>query len=183
MNPTDALDRTDRIVSKLITGLTADHRESATPCDEWTVHDLIAHMCGGAHMVAGTMLDEAPPAEAPDVLADGPAAGWSEAVAHLRRATSPDVLAGTYRFPFGEMPGETALSVIVADLVTHAWDLATATGQVAGIDDDLASWALSTWRPIVPPEGRTGPGFKDAVTVDGDASPVDQLVAYTGRRP
>lgn len=183
MTPTDALDSTDRIVSGLIAGLTPEQRESATPCDEWTVHDLIAHMCGGAHMIAGTMLGETPPENTPDFLADGPAAGWAEAVAHLRRAAAPDVLAGTYQFPFGEMPGEPALAVIVADGVTHAWDLATATGQDAKIDDDLALWALNTWRPIVPSEGRTGPGFKDAVEVDAGASPLDQLVAYTGRRP
>lgn len=182
MNATEALDNCDRIVTGLIAGLTPEHREMSTPCDEWTVHDLIAHMCGGGHMIAGSILGETPPADAPDFLSDGPAAGWAGTVAHLRAAATPDKLAGTYQFPFGEMPGEAALAVIVADHVTHAWDLATATAQSVTIDDDLARWTLATWRPVVP-EDRTGPGFKEAVPVGADASPLDQLIGFTGRQP
>ena len=56
--------------------------------------------------------------------------------------------------PFGEVPGEVALSVITADHLTHAWDLARATGQDIEVDDELAEWALATWQVVVPAEGR-----------------------------
>ena len=46
------MQQTNELVSALISNLTPEHREMATPCDEWTVHDLIDHMCGGAHMIA-----------------------------------------------------------------------------------------------------------------------------------
>jgi uncharacterized protein (TIGR03086 family) len=86
--------------------------------------------------------------------------------------------------PFGEVPGEVALSVITADHLTHAWDLARATDQDLAIDDDVAEWALATWQVVVPAEGRPeGGGFADVVPVADDASPLDRLLGYTGRNP
>jgi uncharacterized protein (TIGR03086 family) len=183
MDATTALHDTDRIVTGLIAGLTTDQREHATPCDEWTVHDLIAHMCGGGHLIARTLLGEEAPDPPPDHLADGPGAGWTTTVAHLRSAATPEVLTANHQTPFGEVPGEAALSVIVADHLTHAWDLARASGQAFEIDDELADFALATWRTVVPAEGRTGPGFKAAVPVGDDPSAVARLIGYTGRDP
>jgi uncharacterized protein (TIGR03086 family) len=183
MDATTAMNQTDGIVTNLIDGLSADQREAPTPCTEWTVHDLLGHMCSGGHMIAGALQGAAPVESAPDYLADGPAAGWSAMSAELRSAATPEALTASHQLPFGEMPGEVALSVIVADHLTHAWDLAKASGQDIVVDDELADWALATWKQVVPAEGRTGDGFKAAVTVGADSSPLDQLVAYTGRTP
>ncbi len=183
MDAKTAMEQTNQLVTGLIGGLTPEHREVSTPCDEWTVHDLLGHMCGGAHMVAGGMQGQAPPEEMPDFLADGPAAGWAAAAAHLAEAATPEALAATHQMPFGETSGEMAVAVITADHVTHAWDLARATGQDLSLSDDLAQFALETWKPLVPAEGRTGDGFKAVVPVSDDASAVDRLVAYTGRQP
>jgi uncharacterized protein (TIGR03086 family) len=183
MDATTAMTQTDQIVAGLIANLTPDHREMPTPCTEWTVHDLIEHMCQGGHMIAGGLQGQAPPEVAPDYLANGPAQGWSSVMAHMAEAATPDALAATHQMPFGEVPGEVALSVIVADQLTHAWDLARATGQEVDVDDELAAWALATWQAVVPAESRTGDGFKAAVPVDDDAPVLDQLVGYTGRTP
>lgn len=177
------MEQTNQLVTGLIDGLTPDHREAMTPCDQWTVHDLIEHMCGGAHMVAGGLEGQAPPEETPDFLAGGPAAGWAAAAAHLMEAATPGALAATHQMPFGETPGEVALAIITADHVTHAWDLAKATGQELAVSDELAEFSLDAWRPVLPPEGRSGDGFKAAVEISSDASMIDQLVAYTGRQP
>ena len=183
MDPMSALDRTDQIVTDLIAQLTPDHRAAPTPCEGWTMHDLIAHMCGGGHMIASALQGQPPSDPTPDHLADGPAAGWAETVAHLRAAATPEALAATHRFPFGEYPGAAAMSVIVADQLVHAWDMAKAGELPLTIDDDLAEWALATWQQVVPAEGRSGPGFADVVPVADDASPVDRLAGYTGRQP
>lgn len=182
MDATKALDRTDEIVTGLVGNLTSDHREASTPCEGWTVHDLLQHMCQGGHMVAGGLQGQAPPDEAPDFLGDGPVTGWRATADALRAAATPDALAANHQMPFGEVPGEVALSVIVADHLTHAWDLARATDQDLVVDDDLAEWALATWQAVVPPEGRQG-GFDPVVPVPDDAPPLDRLAGYTGRRP
>jgi uncharacterized protein (TIGR03086 family) len=183
MDATTAMQQTGPIVSDLIAGLTPDHREVSTPCAEWNVHELIEHMCQGGQMVAAALQDQAPPDEAGDLLADGPAAGWAAAAAALSDAATPDALGAAHEMPFGEVPGEVALSVITADHLVHAWDLAQATGQGFDIGDDLAGWALQTWQVVVPAEGRTGDGFAAAVPVAEDAPVVDRLVGYTGRQP
>ena len=183
MDATTALHQTDRIVTDLIAGLRPEHRDAPTPCTDWTVHDLIGHMCSGGHMIAGALAGETPPDPAPDPLADGPANGWAATSSHLRDAATPDRLAAIHQMPFGEVPGEMALSVIVADLVTHAWDLARATDQTLAVDPDLAAWAHQVWSGVVPAEGRTGDGFAAAVHVPDGASAMDRLVAYTGRQP
>jgi uncharacterized protein (TIGR03086 family) len=182
MDATTAMNRTYAALEPLFAGLTPDHREMQTPCTEWTVHDLIGHMCGGGHMVAGGLQGQAPPDETPDFLADGPVNGWNAAKAHLAEAATPEALAATHTMPFGEVPGEMALSVIVADHLTHGWDLAKATGQAFQPDDDLSEWALAVWQGVVPPEGRQG-GFDAVVPVGDDASALDRLLGYTGRRP
>ena len=183
MDSTTALDRADHIVSDLIAGLTPDDREAPTPCSGWTVHDLIAHMCSGGHMIAGGLQGQAPPENSHDYLADGPAAGWTGTIEALRAVATPEILSATHQMPFGEVPGEVAMSVIVADFVTHGWDLAQASGQQIEVDDELAGWALDTWRVVVPAEGRTGGGFAPVIPVDEGASALDRLVGYTGRQP
>lgn len=183
MNATDALERSNDLVSGLIGNLTTEHREMRTPCDQWNVHELIEHMCGGAHMIASGLQDQPPETDASGLLDDGPAVGWENASEVLSAAATPDALGATHQLPFGEVPGEVALSVIVADHVTHAWDLAQATSQRYEASDELATFALEAWKPVVPVEGRTGDGFKPAVPVADDASAVDKLVGYTGRTP
>ena len=183
MDPITALERTDRVVTDLISQLTPEHRHVATPCAEWDMHDLIAHMCGGGHMIAGALEGQAPPDPVPDFLADGPATGWAETVAHLRDAATPEALAATHQLPFGEYPGAAAVSVIAADHLVHAWDMAQAADLPFEIDADLAEWALATWQQVVPADGRSGPGFGEVVPVPDDASAIDRMAAYTGRTP
>lgn len=183
MDATTALGRTNEIMTGVISGLRPEHREQSTPCKEWTVHDVLDHVCQGGHHIAGGLQGQAPPEESPDYLAQGPAAGWSDTYATLQAAATPEILAATHQMPFGEVPGEAALSVIVADHLVHAWDVATATGQSIEIDAPLAQWALQTWQMVVPAEGRSGPNFADVVPVPDDAPTVDRLIAYTGRQP
>ncbi len=183
MDATQAMAQTNQIVTGLMDGLTPEHREMSTPCEQWTVHELIEHMCQGGHMIAGGLRGEAPPEESPDFLSAGPAAGWAAAAAALAAAATPEALTASHQMPFGEVPGEVAVSVITADHLTHAWDLARATNQDLEVDDDLAAWALATWQVAVPADGRTGDGFAAAVIVSDDASPLDKLVGYTGRQP
>ena len=186
MDATTALAQTNDIMMGLIGGLTPDHREARTPCDNWNVHELIEHMVQGGQMIAGALQGQAPPTPAPDYLAEGPAKGWADAYAAMTAAATPEVLAATHRMPFGEVPGEVALSVVAADALTHAWDLAKATDQPIQVDDELAEWARATWQVVIPDGARAADGsagFKPAVAVADGASELDKLIGFTGRQP
>jgi uncharacterized protein (TIGR03086 family) len=183
MDATTALEESNQLLIGLIAGLTPDDRETRTPCDEWNVHELVEHICSGTHGIAGGLAGQAPPEEMPDFMAEGPANAWAEAYNHLTSVATPEVLTALHQMPFGEVPGEAAVSVIVADQVTHAWDLAQATGQEFAPSEELAQFALTTWQPLVPAEGRAGGSFKAAIDISDGAPALDRLVAYTGRQP
>ena len=78
-----------------------------TPCDEWTVHELINHMCEGAHLIAGAF--EGPPDVVPDFLPEGPMNGLSTARRHREATSTPDVLTSLQQMPFGQVLGEAAV--------------------------------------------------------------------------
>ncbi|MDH3295831.1 MAG: TIGR03086 family metal-binding protein [Acidimicrobiia bacterium] len=184
MDARTALENTNTIMNSVISQLTSDHRHMSTPCTEWDVHQVIDHVCQGSHGIAGALQGQAPPENADeiDLLAKGPANGWAEAYNALSAAATPDILSATHQLPFGEMPGEAAMSVIVADALVHAWDVASGAGVDIDISDELAEWGLATWKMVVPAEGRQG-GFGPVVPVADDASALDRLLGYTGRQP
>ena len=134
-------------------------------------------------MIAGGIQGMAPPEEAPDFLAEGPAAGWASGHAALVDAATPERLAALHQLPFGEVPGEMAVGVITADHLVHAWDVAQATGQEMAVSDELAGWALQTWQGVLGDGPREGGNFADAVEVGANASAMDRLAAFTGRNP
>jgi len=189
VNVTEAMNQTNALVTDMVARLTPDQRHLATPCDQWTVDDLLAHICGGTQMVAGGLQGQEPPQGAGpsstphNLLADGPVAAWAAARAALEAAATPDALEAEHQMPFGEVRGEMAVAVITADALTHAWDLSMATGIDHGISSELATFALEAWLPLVPAEGRTGDGFKAAIEVAADATAIEKLAAFTGREP
>jgi len=82
------------------------------------------------------------------------------------------------------MPGRIAVSAYVQELLTHAWDLAQATGQPTEGDPELAAWTLAVARRILPPEPRRGEvPFARVVEPPPGAGPYAQLAAWLGRQP
>jgi uncharacterized protein (TIGR03086 family) len=87
--------------------------------------------------------------------------------------------------PWGKVPGRFAIAGYVQEILAHGWDLAQATGQETERDPELALWALTTAKRILPPDirGDAGVPFGPVVEVSPDATPYAQLAAWLGRRP
>jgi uncharacterized protein (TIGR03086 family) len=66
------------------------------------------------------------------------------------------------------------------DLLVHCWDLATATGQPFDPPADAVEHGLQTAQMMISPELRGGP-FGTEVTAPSRATPIERLVAFTGR--
>ncbi len=182
MEVADALTQTTELVTGMVAQLTPDHREMKTPCIKWNVHDLLNHMVGGAHMTA-TVLEggEFNPDPEADHLPEGPVNGWAGAVAAMTAAATSENLAAIRNAPFGEVPGAVMLSVIVSDHITHAWDLAQATGISLDMNDELAGFAQQTWDMVIQPEFRNGDAFADEQDCPDGATGIDKVAAFTGR--
>jgi uncharacterized protein (TIGR03086 family) len=80
------------------------------------------------------------------------------------------------------MPGRVLAGISLLDTATHAWYLATATGQPAALPDDVAEAALEASRTTISPEIRPG-RFGPEVAAPVGASTTDMPVAFLGRTP
>jgi uncharacterized protein (TIGR03086 family) len=160
-----------------------------TPCTEWTVRQLLNHLIGTLHL-GRALLEDAPPAVAmmpgdlPEVdLLDGdPSKAYQAGVEALLAAAQPDTFARVHPTPLGDMPGEIIGGFTTLDIAVHGWDLASAIGQRAQLDDALATDVLAFAHQTLTADTRA-PRIGPEVAIDPSASATDRLVAYLGRMP
>lgn len=159
--------------------------ENQSPNDEWTAKQTLGHVIWGMRRMYASVTDGPPPGEQPEVevAGDNPAATWDEVRENLLDALDRHgVLHKEIETPFGEMTVDEALGRFFFDGLTHAWDIAKATGVDAAIPEDLAAKALDVMYAFG--DAVRGPGiFASEVEVPQDAPIQDKLIAYTGRQP
>jgi uncharacterized protein (TIGR03086 family) len=167
-----------------IEAVKADQLSDPTSCTEWDVRTLIGHLVGGCQMFAAALgspqADQGPPA---DLAAAYNTAGQAAVSAF----SAPGAMQRLAALPIGEVPGDIALSLALTEAVVHGWDLATATGQVRLIDEQLAATLLagaeaSIGADLRQPDG-VMPVFAPAVAVGADRPAGERLVGFLGRRP
>lgn len=179
MDPLTQLDQLAPLLAGVVGGITPDQLDQPTPCDDFSVRGVLEHMIGGATMFTAAYRGEIP--ADPD-LSD-PLATFGPTLQGLGAAVgAPGALDRTVAAPFGEVPGDQFARFIVLDGLVHGWDMATATGQAYDPPDALVAAADAFARESVDPL-RDGQTFADAVEPPADASPIERLAAYTGRRP
>jgi len=176
----DSLDATFQHAHGVIAAVRPEQLADKTPCAEWTVRDLLAHMIG---VVNGLGEAAAGRERTAFALAADPSAQFDAAAAAAMAAwRSPGVLDRVVDGGPGPMPGRVLAGINLLDTATHTWDLACATGQPPALPDDVARAALEASRQIISPEIRVG-RFAAECTVPDGAGPTDQLVAFLGRQP
>jgi uncharacterized protein (TIGR03086 family) len=133
-------------------------------------------MVGGAGMFTEAFGGQPAPRTADGVLADiGPALERL-----LGALNAPGALDRTVASPFGEVSGDKFARYLVLDGLVHGWDLSTATGRPYNPPAALVSEAESLAREMLDPL-RDGDTFAQATTPPANATPIERLVAYTGR--
>lgn len=164
----------------LRTGL--DQLDAQTPCEKWRVRDLFGHIIGGATTFAAVVRGDEPPA-IPQPRDDAIAATANTALADVDSAfRTPGAMERTVATPFGEMPGETFARLLAFDLLMHATDLARATGQSFTVPDDVVAAVDGFTRMALTPELRGPETFAPETEPAADATALDRLVAFSGRR-
>jgi uncharacterized protein (TIGR03086 family) len=179
VDPQTAHQRAQDAFAYVLANVTPDRFREPTPCSQWTIGDLIHHVVGGNNMIArrAKKPDESSP-ESPD-LVEAYRASAAGAVAGFAK---PDAMTAIYDLPFGQVPGSVLIGMRTTDVLTHAWDLAKATGQSTDLDPELATEALAVARERVQPAFR-GPGrpFGHEQPCAPDRPPADRLAAFLGR--
>jgi uncharacterized protein (TIGR03086 family) len=178
MDVTDSLEQTFTHAQGVIADVRPAQLADKTPCEEWTVRDLLEHMIG---VVAGLGAAAGGQPAGKFALGGDPAAQFRDAAtAALVAWRTPGVLDRVVDAGPGPMPGRVLASINLLDTATHTWDLAIATGQPAELPEGVAVAAMEASRMIVSPELRAG-RFGPEVAAPEDASSTQRLVAFLGR--
>lgn len=171
-SPVDQLAKALDQAEQALGAVTDDNLDNPTPCADWTVRQLAAHVATGpARFVQMAKGEEVDWAAAPDV-ADG------EWAATFR--SGADDLLETMRGMPEDQQGSIAFQV--AEYAVHSWDLARGTGADLPLDDSLAETGLAAMQGGLTDENRTG-AFGTEVSMPDDASPYERLAAFSGRDP
>jgi uncharacterized protein (TIGR03086 family) len=184
--------RAVRATIDVVEGVKPTDLSRPTPCSEWTLGDLLAHMTvqhkGFAAAAAGRGADlqvwkvSAP---GPDPVADYAIASELVIAAFAEPGVLERGLALPEIMPGVEFPAPQAISFHFIDYVVHGWDVARALGQPFELDDDLVQAAVPVADAV--PEGdrrlRPGAAFRPGVPTPDGASPLDRILAMLGRAP
>jgi uncharacterized protein (TIGR03086 family) len=190
MEPLDALALARAQFAQRVRLVKADDWQRPTPCEGWTVRDLVLHVVGGdrmsAALVRGATRDEATAVRSTvdlgddavaafDAEADDVAAAFAEPGAFDRRCPHPSGI---------DIPGAQLFGFRVGEYVLHGWDLARAIGADEKLDSAVVQevWGvLSPMTAMIAGSGVYGSG--PSGQLGDDASLQDRLLDLTGRRP
>ena len=162
-------------MKRLVDGVRDDQLGHPTPCTDWSVGDLLAHVHQFASVFTTNAHKQSP--RPPTTLVedwrraipaqlDELAAAWSDEAAWSGRTSAGGI----------EMAAADNAAVAVEELTVHGWDLARATGQQLFVDDGTLDAV-----------DRFFEAFDEApfepVEAPHDATRLERLIADTGRHP
>lgn len=174
-------------VTALVEHASAEELLHDSPCAGWSGRDVLNHMVGSAGLFSGPARGEEVPfpnwSDMPDWLGADPAHSYRAAADQAIDAyAAPGVLDANVVMPWGEMPAAIALNLLIADHVTHAWDLEQTTGIPMNIDEAIIEDALAISIAGVTQAFRDAGFYGPEVAAPAGASAVQRLAAFTGRR-
>ncbi len=165
--------------------ITADRLADPTPCADWDLRDLLAHMQDSlvaltdAAEIGQVDLESIEPTG--DFAADAVAAIRGRACHLLGAWTQVD---GPRQVSIGDrtLSGSVLTGTGALEVAVHGWDVAQACGHDRPIPAALAEDLLEL-APLVVRATDRPDLFADPVAISPLARPSDQLVAYLGRSP
>lgn len=170
-------------------GVTDSQRDTATPCTEWTVTQVLQHAAGDQLAWAAALGTGAGPQDNPfepsghlhgsvaELLAPAVAAAttaWT--------AVAPGIDSVPTPLPQGALPAAAAAAACALDAAVDAWDVTAALGLPSMLTPGLAANLLPAARAIVEPLRQFGVYAPAVVPQAGDGT-VAELLRYLGRDP
>jgi uncharacterized protein (TIGR03086 family) len=158
----------------------------ATPCTEWDVRDLVAHLVGEVSwmtpLLSGESVADVGDRLNGDLLGDDPVAAWDRAIAAATDAVMAD---GAMERPVilsrRQPSGEDYTYEVISDLIVHAWDLARGIGAEETLEPDLVEVVFEKTVPTVEAM-RAGGAVGPALIPPDGADRQTQLLAILGRQ-
>ena len=146
---------------------------AATPCDGWSVHELVQHATGTQVSFGGALGAQ---------VAEG--ADWKTARAAMAEALAkPGAIDGTANHPaFGEVPKTMLVGIATTDLLIHTWDLARAIGADETLPADAVAAAHAGLQGLPADVIRVPGRFDAAIEVPDSADAQTKMLSFAGRK-
>ena len=185
-----------RIAVDVVNQVRPGDLDRPTPCAEWDLGTLLAHMVGQNHGFAAAARGAGPDLAlwAHRPVGDDPAGVFAASATEVGDVfaavlADPDARQRGWWLPEirdgAQFPAELGLSFHFVDTVVHAWDVARALGTAVVFDHDLLDAVLPVARMVPDGPNRRVPGasFQPALpsSVDGDV--LDEVLSLLGRSP
>lgn len=172
-----------------VLGVDPEAWDRPTPCDRWTVTQVLQHAVGDQLAYAAAITGQPGPTEdpfAPSGHLDRPAIGLLEhallAASAAWATIDPAAAAVPTPLPHGALPALTAVGACALDAAVHGWDIATATGQPPPLDAALAESLMTVAVAIVEPLRAYG-AYAPAIAPQASDDALAGLLRYLGRQP
>ena len=167
--------------------------DQPTPCADWNLRRLVAHMAGQHHGFAAAAAGNGGDLSAwrPRALGDEPLKTYRAAAEAVIDAFAPPSVT-TREFVLPEIsstlgfPAAQAIGFHFLDYVVHGWDLARALGAGLDLDEGAAEAALVIALRVPDDDRRTAPAapFRPALPPAPGAAPtLDRILTTLGRSP
>jgi uncharacterized protein (TIGR03086 family) len=177
-----ALARANEDFRAALAAVRPDDVEKPTPCSEWSVGQLVAHVSEanlwvGRLLTAGTSNDSTTTAATVVELAEE----WERATTLMMEGLDLG-LERRVEHPLGSVPAGRLVFFRLLDTVVHTWDLKTALAVRTDLDPEAVSICLEVIEPVslmLPATGMYGL----PVPVSAKAGTQAQLLALLGRSP
>ena len=182
--PVDGVQQLDEIIpliEAVVEQIRPDQLDNPTACANFTVTGVLEHMIGGATHFSPAFRGEAAGSVAPleGELTDR----WRRAMAELLSSLhSPGAQDRTVTAPFGEVPVSAFARYTAFDGLVHGWDLSRATGLPYEPPDGLVAEVDAFARQFVQPAMRDGDTFAAETVAPPEATPLERIVAFSGRQ-
>lgn len=180
----------------IVVTVVPDQLSLRTPCVEWDLAALLAHMTvqhhGFARAVAGErteLADWRPTSITDDPVglyqkaADRVTSSFADNGALTRMAYLPEIRGGI------TVPGRTAIGFHFIDYVVHSWDVAATLGATLGrsfeVAEDILDAALVIAAQVPDDEASRRPGmaFGPKLPEPGGAGKLESVLTMLGRSP
>lgn len=189
-DPLEMLDLCQTGAAAVIARIPRSRFGDPTPCDEWSVADIVNKVTASTIMFTSFGRREKPDPNLDlihprDIVGDDPVGAFSEAAAACRATwREPGALDGMALSTIGEAKARAVLNARIFDTTILTWDLATACGLPHLITDELATYVMRVAQALVPAvRSHDQARYREPAELDESQPIVRRLVAATGRDP
>lgn len=177
--------------TEIVAQVSADQLKLRTPCSDWDLGQLLAHMIGQNHGFAAVADGETSDLSVwadRFVISDPPAEYTASAERVVSAFAADDLLGREFWLPEIRggvtLPAPVGISFHFVDYVVHSWDVARSIDVPVSFDDEVLAAVLPTTEQVPDGANRTVPGaaFKPGIEATSGAS-FDRVLALLGRSP